>query len=109
MSTAFFCNTPSRSGVLWVAWWQAVAAFRPACQRTATFLWLVALLAGFGIRPDLAGATSFVRSLGLRRACYYSVLHFFHSSAVDLAALTRLWCQTVHRLLGPRRVRVGGR
>ena len=108
MSTSFLSRNP-RALVLWSAWWQAVASLRPACRRTATFCWLVGVLAGFCIRPDLAGVTSLVRSLGLRRACYYSLLHFFHSPAVELAALTGRWCQTARRLLARHLVRVGGR
>ena len=107
-STPFF-KKMTRSLVLWSAWWHAVAPFRPLCRRTTTFLWLVAVLAGFCLRPDLAGVTSLMRSLGLRRACYYSLLHFFHSPAWKLEAVTRLWCQTVRRRLARRLVRVGGR
>lgn len=103
-------SSPSyRALVLWAAWWQAVAALRPACRRATTFLWLVAVLAGFCQRPDLAGVTSWVRCLGLRRLCYYSLLHFFHSPAVDLPALSHRWRQLAVRLFARRWVRVGGR
>ena len=61
------------------------------------------------LRPDLAGVTSLVRALGLSDASYYCLLHFFHSPALDLQALTCLWQQTLVRLLGPRWVRVNGR
>ena len=95
--------------LLWLAWWRAVQYLRPACHRTTTFLWLAVVLAAFCLRPDLAGVTSLVRSLGLSDPCYYCLLHFFHSSALPLASLTAAWLQTVRHLLGRRLVRVNGR
>jgi hypothetical protein len=47
---------------LWIVWYQTVAALRPACARTRTFLWLVVVLAAMTVRTDLAGVTSLVRS-----------------------------------------------
>ena len=102
-------NDPKRSPLLWLAWWNAVQGLRPACHRTTTFLWLAVVLAAFCLRPDLAGVTSLVRSLGLTDPCYYCLLHFFHSPALPLAALTAAWLQTIHRLLGRHLVRVNGR
>jgi hypothetical protein len=67
------------------------------------------VLAAFCLRPDLAGVTSLVRSLGLTDPCYYCLLHFFHSPALPLAALTAAWLQTIRRLLGRRLVRINGR
>ena len=109
MSTLFSLRAPQRSGLLWRAFWQALQPLRPACSRTATFLWLVVVLAGLCLRPDLAGVTSLVRGLGLSEASYFSLLHFFHSPALDLEALTRLWQQTLQRLFRRRWVRVNGR
>ena len=100
---------PKRSQVLWLAWWRALQGLRPACHRTATFLWLAVVLAAFCLRPDLAAVTSLVRSLGLTDPCYYCLLHFFHSPALPLAALTAAWLQTVRHLLGRRLVRLNGR
>ena len=100
---------PKRSHLLWLAWWRAVQGLRPACHRTATFLWLAVVLAGFCLRPDLAGVTSLVRSLDLSAPCYYCLLHLFHSSALPLASLTAAWLQTVRHLLGRRLVRLNGR
>jgi hypothetical protein len=51
---------------LWKEWYLAVAALRPACARTRTFLWLVLVLAAFSLRTDLAGVTSLVRSHWLK-------------------------------------------
>jgi hypothetical protein len=64
MSTPFFHRVPSRSVLLWTAFWRALQPLRPACARTSTFLWLVVILAGFCLRPDLAGVTSLVRGFG---------------------------------------------
>ena len=102
-------NSPKPPPLLWLAWWRAVQLLRPACRRTTTFLWLAAVLAAFCLRPDLAGVTSLVRSLGLTDPCYYALLHFFPSPALPLAALTAAWLQTIRRLLGRRLVRINGR
>jgi hypothetical protein len=109
MSTLFFPRFPQRSVLLWRAFWRALQPLRPACSRTTTFLWLVVVLAGVCLRPDLAGVTSLVRALGLSEASYYCLLHFFHSPALDLERLTRLWQQTLQRLFRRRLVRVNGR
>jgi len=95
--------------ILWKTWWDFVVQLRPAFSRTRTFLWFAAGLAGACIRPDLAGVTSYVRALGLRTACYESLLEMFHSSGVDLEALTRLWTGSVIRALGSAVFNVGGR
>jgi hypothetical protein len=95
--------------VLWLAWWRAVQFLSPACHRRATFLWLAVVLGAFCLRPDLAGVTSLVRSLGLADGTYYCLLHFFHSPALPVEALTAAWLVTVRQLLGRRLVRVNGR
>jgi len=100
---------PKRSHLLWVAWLRALQPLRPACSRTTTFLWLLLVLAALCLRPDLAGVTSLVRSLGLSDASYYCLLHFFHSSALDLERLTQLWWQTLQHLFRRCLVRVKGR
>jgi len=109
MSNLFSRKNRRRVLVLWSAWHQAVATLRPAAHRHTTFLWLTAVLAGFACRPDLAGVTSWVRGLGLRRLCYYSLLHFFHSPSLDVEALTRRWCQFLRERFRRWEVRVGGR
>ncbi len=100
---------PKRSHLLWLAWLRALQPLRPACARTTTFLWLVIVLAALCLRPDLAGVTSLVRSLGLSDASYYCLLHFFHSPALDLDRLTQLWRQTLQHLFRRCLVRVNGR
>jgi len=49
------------------------------------------ILVGFCVREDLWGVTSFVRALGLQPVCYDRLLDLFHSSALNLDTLTRLW------------------
>src|SRR5882724_10247797 len=100
---------PKRSPLLWLAWLRAPQPLHPACARTTTFLWLVVVLAALCLRPDLAGVTSLVRSLGLSNASYYCLLHFFHSPALDLDRLTQLWRQTLQHLFRRCLVRVKGR
>jgi hypothetical protein len=76
---------------LWIVRYQTVATLRPACARTRTFLWLVVVLAAMTVRTDLAGVTSLVRSHWLRPSCYHRLLYFFHSPALDLPKLIRIW------------------
>jgi hypothetical protein len=76
---------------LWIEWVRCVHALRGACTRTATFLWMAVVLLAWAARPDLLGVTSFVRGSFLAPACYQALLHFFHSSALDLPSLLRLW------------------
>jgi hypothetical protein len=90
-------------------WYQTVAALRPACARTRTFLWWVIVLAAMTVRTDLAGVTSLVRRHGLRPRCYPRLLYFFHSPALDLPKLIRTWTGLVARIFARRLVRVGDR
>ena len=94
--------------MLWRHWWKLVCELRPACGRTRTFLWMAVCLAGMTTRKDLLGVTSTVRALGLMPACYDRILDFFHSSALNLGKLTRLWCGLVFRV-HPGILRVNGR
>jgi DDE superfamily endonuclease len=83
---------------LWIAWWSAVFALRPACSRTRTFMWLLVAVAGFCVRSDLLGVTSIVRGLGLVPTCYGQLLDFFHSAALDPDLLARCWRALVLRI-----------
>ena len=94
--------------MLWKHWWKLVCELRPACARTRTFLWMAICLAGMTTRKDLMGVTSIVRALGLVPACYDRLLDFFHSPALNLSKLTRLWCDLVFRV-HPGLLRVNGR
>ena len=73
-----------------------------------TFLWMITVLAGMTVRTDLLGITSIVRALGLQPICYDRILDFFHSWALDLNKLTRLWRNLVFKT-HPGILRVKGR
>jgi hypothetical protein len=94
--------------MLWTLWWELVCELRSACARTRTFLWMAACLAGMAIRKDLLGVTSLVRALGLKPVCYDRLLDFFHSPALNLDTLTRVWRHLVFRT-HPGILRVNGR
>src|SRR5258708_27103694 len=83
---------------LWRALWEILRELRPAFSRARTFLWFATAVVGFCTRADLAGVTSFVRGLGLTGPCYDRLLGFFHSRAINLDHLTRLWTALVVRL-----------
>jgi hypothetical protein len=53
------------------------------------------VLAGFCVREDLLGVTSIVRALGLEAICYDRLLDFFHSPALDVNLMTRVWARLV--------------
>ena len=80
---------------LWYEWWRWCAPLRGACARNRTFLWMGVALVGFCVREDLWGVTSFVRVLGLEAFCYDRLLDFFHSPALNVETLTRLWTSLV--------------
>ena len=76
---------------MWANWMAAVLRLRPAFKRLRTFQWFVIILAAMSVRKDLMGVTSFVRSINISPCFYTSILHFFHSTAIDLKKLTELW------------------
>jgi hypothetical protein len=63
------------------------------------------VLAGLTIRSDLAGVTSLIRASWLVERCYDSLLHLFHSKALKLGVLTRVWVAFVLRSFQPIRVK----
>jgi len=91
---------------LWLTWYRAVRELRCACSHTRTFFWMVLALAGMSIRTDNAGVTSIVRALGLTEASYHCLLHFYHSSALPVDRLRRVWANFV--LARFPLVRIGG-
>lgn len=93
---------------LWLQWWNVVRELRPACARTRSFHWLAAALAGLCIRSDLLGVTSVVRALGLREGCYDRLLDFFHSPAVNIDRLAKIWTRLVLRFF-PDIPKINGR
>lgn len=89
---------------LWLEWLSCVEDLRQACTRKRTFYWLCIVLIGFSIRRELAGVTSFIRALRLQSFCYYNMLHLFHTPALNLKTLTRLWVKLAMRLFTPLQV-----
>jgi hypothetical protein len=83
---------------LWIEWWRWYAPLRKACARHRTFFWMGVVLVGFCVREDLWGVTSLVRALGLQAVCYDRLLDFFHSAALDVEMLTRVWTALVVNL-----------
>ena len=86
---------------LWQEWFRCVRQLRPACSRTRSFFWLVTVMTGLCTRIEIAGVTSFVRSLDFVPASYRRFLHVFHSPAVSLDRLTALWVRLVPTLCSP--------
>jgi hypothetical protein len=93
--------------MLWRNWWKLVRQLKGACTRNRTFLWMIVCLMGMTIRTDMLGVSSIVRALGLVPTCYDRILDFFHSPALCLVTLTRLWRGLVFKQ--PGIVRMGGR
>lgn len=93
--------------MLWKNWWILVWQLKGACARTRTFSWMIVCLMGMTVRTDLLGVSSIVRALGLVPTCYDRILDFFHSPALCLDTLIRLWCGMVFKQVGL--VRIGGR
>jgi DDE superfamily endonuclease len=81
--------------LLWHHWWNLVRLLRPAFSRTRSFLWFATIVAGISIRSDHAGSTSLVRALGISPRFYQRFLDTFHTSAVKLDQLAKIWLQIV--------------
>ncbi len=94
---------------LWTRWWSLAEQLRPAFSRRRTFLWFALALAAVCARPDLAGVTSLVRSLGLLDACYGGLLRMFHSGGVDTPCLAAVWTRAVLAIMKRNRWSVDGR
>jgi hypothetical protein len=92
---------------LWNSWMSIVTLLAPACRRRRTFLWFVSILAAFSIRTDIAGASSFMRVLGLVDYCYDRILDFFNSGSLLVEKLTHLWIGIVFQKFNL--VRINGR
>lgn len=93
----------------WHYWFLVAAPLRAAFPRTRTYLWFLTALAGFCVRGDLLGVTSFVRGLGLQAKCYDRLLDMFHCAGLDFKILRKLWVQTVLKFAGCMAWRVNGR
>jgi len=87
--------------ILWKEWNEALFSLRGAFSRQATFFWVVVACAGMTIRSDKLGVTSIVRSLGLTGVSYYGLLRAFHSNAISLDKLLKLWVELCLRIFKP--------
>jgi len=94
---------------LWHSWYQIAASLRPAFPRVRTYLWFLSAAAGFCVRFDLLGVTSFVRALGLHEKCYDRLLDMFHSTGLDFKALRKLWVEAALKFAAGLLWQVNGR
>jgi len=97
------------TNTLWMHWYQAIKALRPAFSRQQTFMWFVVCVAGMSVRTDNLGVSSIVRALALKERCYGYLLGCYHSSGIELSRLAALWTRTVLNLFGERIERLNGR
>lgn len=81
-----------------------MAGLRRACGRWRTFAWMVVVLMGVAIRPELAGLTSSVRVLELAPPLYLWLLALFHCPGLQLDRLTALWVRWCRQTFTPLRV-----
>lgn len=80
---------------LWQTWYLIAASLRGAFLRQRTYLWFLTAMAGFCVRGDLLGVTSFIRGLGLHEKCYDRLLDMFHCSGLDFKVLRKFWVKAV--------------
>jgi hypothetical protein len=64
---------------------------------------------GIFTRHDQAGVTSYVRATGLIPRYYQCFLDFFHSNAINLPQLTRIWVAVCLKIFANHLVTVNGR
>ena len=93
---------------IWTEWWKWAGKLRKSCARERTFMWLLVAIVGFSIRDDLLGVSSFIRCMGLQGLCYDRLLDFFHTPALCVVELARIWTLTVFEC-HPGIVRCNGR
>lgn len=86
---------------LWIEWFCGVVELRKACSRNRTFVWMCLVLVGFSTRTEHLGVSSFVRSCFLLPEKYRRLLHLFHTPALNLEKLTKLWAQLTLKLFSP--------
>jgi hypothetical protein len=94
---------------LWIHWYQAIVALRPAFSRQQTFLWFIVCVAGMSVRSDNLGVSSIVRALALDARFYDNLLDCYHSTGIKLSRLSALWTRTVLSLFGENIERVNAR
>ena len=76
---------------MWSCIESVLSRFRPCFSRSASYFWFLIIVAGFIVRLDHLGTSSFVRWLFLNPDCYELMLRFFRASSWDLTSLLRLW------------------
>lgn len=86
---------------LWIQWFFCVRELRGACSRQRTFIWMTIVLAAMSIRSELLGVTSLIRSAFIRESCYRLLLHHFHSNALNIEHLCRIWMRLALRIFTP--------
>jgi len=94
---------------LWIQLIECIKELRNGCSRTRTFLWMTVVIASFAIRGDLAGVTSFIRCTWMAEFYYDTLRKLFHSSAIKLSELTRLWLLLCFRRFKKYLVHVNGK
>jgi len=94
---------------LWMTWINIVWQLRAGFSRDQTFMWAIVVLAGFSIRRDLWGVTSFVRCLGIQEKHYQSLRDFFHSKSIKLNLLTVQWVKVCLKIFSKHLVTFNGR
>lgn len=70
---------------------------RPAFSRKATFRWFITSVWAFLLCFEFQGVTSFVRCFALPPNTYPLLLNFFHSKAMNLELIVRLWREIVFK------------
>lgn len=68
-----------------------LAGFRNCFAETSAYKWFIVIVAGFIIRLDHYGVSSFIRWLFLDPSQYNLLLHFFRTDSWCLTALTAQW------------------
>jgi hypothetical protein len=74
-----------------------LSQFRAVFRRQVPFGWFVLTVWALLLHFDGSGLTSVIRSFGLASCEYYSLLHFFHSSAFETQALCAQWRELLGR------------
>ncbi len=95
---------------LWLVWFSCVLPLKDACSYSVTFYWMVLIISTMSMRGfDMVGVTSFVRCHYLKEKYYYALLRTFHSKAIKLDVLTKLWVRNVLKILNNRILTINGR
>ena len=61
-------------------------------------MWFAVCVMAFSTRTDLVGVSSFIRTLGFEEFYYDRLLDFFHSTAVCIGSITKIWVQCLLEL-----------